>query len=150
MRVHKYVFVLSLSANKEPLWSWSYGSWIYNYLCNQLLSPLTLWVRIPRWRGVLDTTLWYKVCQWLAEGQWFSLGTAVSLTNNTYHHDITEMLLKVVLNTITLTLTTDGNRTCKLLWLEAAIRASLGRGGVQLLLSVRPVVCCCVYLNSRE
>ena len=28
-------------------WSWSYGSWIYNYLCNQCLSPLKLWVRIP-------------------------------------------------------------------------------------------------------
>jgi hypothetical protein len=26
---------------------WSYGSWIYNYLCNQCLSPLTLWVRTP-------------------------------------------------------------------------------------------------------
>ena len=26
--------------------SWSYGSWIYNHLCNQCLSPLTLWVRI--------------------------------------------------------------------------------------------------------
>jgi hypothetical protein len=25
--------------------SWSYGSWIYNYLCNQCLSPLMLWVR---------------------------------------------------------------------------------------------------------
>jgi len=33
------------------------GSWIYTYLCNQCLSPLTLWVRIPfRW-GVLDTLL---------------------------------------------------------------------------------------------
>jgi len=21
-------------------WSWSYGSWIYNYLCNRCLSPL--------------------------------------------------------------------------------------------------------------
>jgi hypothetical protein len=39
------------------LWSWSYGSWIYNYLCNQCLSPLTFWVQIPLWRGVLDTTL---------------------------------------------------------------------------------------------
>jgi hypothetical protein len=27
-------------------WSWSYGSWIYNYLCKQCPSPLTLWVRI--------------------------------------------------------------------------------------------------------
>jgi hypothetical protein len=29
-------------------WSWSYCSWIYNYLCNQCLSPLTLQVRISR------------------------------------------------------------------------------------------------------
>ena len=28
-------------------WSWSYGSWIYNYLCNQCLSPLTLWGGSP-------------------------------------------------------------------------------------------------------
>jgi hypothetical protein len=28
-------------------WLWSYGSWIYNYLCNECLSPLTLWVRTP-------------------------------------------------------------------------------------------------------
>jgi len=27
--------------------SWSYGSWIYNYLYNQCLSPLKLLVRIP-------------------------------------------------------------------------------------------------------
>jgi hypothetical protein len=24
-----------------------YGSWTYNYLCHQYLSPLTFWVRIP-------------------------------------------------------------------------------------------------------
>jgi len=28
-------------------WSWSYGSWIYNYLFNQCLSPLKLWILIP-------------------------------------------------------------------------------------------------------
>ena len=28
-------------------WPWSNGSWIYNYLCNQCLSPLKLWVRTP-------------------------------------------------------------------------------------------------------
>jgi len=28
-------------------WSWSYGSWIYNYLCNRCLSPLKLRVRTP-------------------------------------------------------------------------------------------------------
>ena len=27
-------------------WPWSYGSWIYNYLCNQCRSPLMLWLRI--------------------------------------------------------------------------------------------------------
>ena len=52
------------------------------------------------WRGVLDTTLCDKVCQWLATGQWFSLGIPVSSTNKTDHHDITEILLKVALNTI--------------------------------------------------
>jgi len=28
-------------------WSWSYDSWIYNYLCNRCLSPLKSWVRTP-------------------------------------------------------------------------------------------------------
>jgi len=30
---------------KGPSWSWSHGSWIYNYLCNQFLSTLKLWVQ---------------------------------------------------------------------------------------------------------
>ena len=34
-------------------------------------------------------------------GRWFSPGTPVSSTNKTDHHDITEILLKVALNTIT-------------------------------------------------
>jgi len=54
-------------------------------------------------RGVLDTTLCGKVCQWYVEGRWFSLGTPVSSTNNTDRHDIAETLLKVALNIITLT-----------------------------------------------
>ena len=63
-------------------------------------SPLTLWVWIPLKRGVLDTTLWDKVCQWLAAGQRFSPGTPVSSTNKIDCHDISEILLKVALNTI--------------------------------------------------
>ena len=78
-----------------PSWSWLYGSWIYNYQCNQCLSPLT-WVLIPHRRVVLDTTLCDKVCQWLPAGRWFS---PVSSTNKTYHCNITEILLKVALNT---------------------------------------------------
>ena len=45
-KLHKYIiqsYILSLG----PSWSWSYGSWIYNYLCNQYLSPPKLWVRTP-------------------------------------------------------------------------------------------------------
>jgi hypothetical protein len=48
-------------------WSWLYGSWIYDYQCNQCLLPLTLWDRIPLKRGVLDTTLCDKVCQWMGD-----------------------------------------------------------------------------------
>jgi hypothetical protein len=80
--------------------SWSYGSWIFNYLCNQCLSPVKSWFLTSfRW-GILDTTLCDKDCQWLATGRWFSTGTLVSSTNKTDCHDITEILLKVALNTI--------------------------------------------------
>jgi hypothetical protein len=41
-----------------------------------------------------------KVCQWLAPGWWFSLGTPVSSTNKTNCHDITEILLNMSLNII--------------------------------------------------
>ena len=36
---------------------WSYGSWIYNYLCNQCLSPLMLWVPIP----LMLRCNWYNI-----------------------------------------------------------------------------------------
>jgi hypothetical protein len=41
-----------------------------------------------------------KVYQLLAHGRWFFLGTPASSTTKTGHHDITEILLKVALNTI--------------------------------------------------
>ena len=49
----------------------------------------------------VDKTLCDQVCQWLAAGQWFSPGIPISSTNKTDRHDITEILLKVTLNTIT-------------------------------------------------
>jgi len=73
---------------------------LFTVICNQCLSPLTLWVRIPLRRGVLDTALCDKTCQWLTTGRWFSLGTLVSSTNKTDRYDITEILLKVALDTI--------------------------------------------------
>ena len=81
-----------------PMWSWSCGSWMYNYLCNQYILPLMLRVRIsikPRYAALCD-----KVCRWLVTGRWFSLGFPVSSTNKNDSHDITEILLKVALNTI--------------------------------------------------
>jgi len=49
------------------------------------------------WGGVLDTTLCDKVCQWLGEGWWFSLGTPISCANKNDCHNIAEILLKVAL-----------------------------------------------------
>jgi hypothetical protein len=88
-------------------WPWWIGSWIYNYLCNQWLSPLILWDQIPLRRGVLDTILCDKVCQWLTlvTGRWFFLGIPVSSTNKPIRHNIAEILLEVALNTINQTLT---------------------------------------------
>jgi hypothetical protein len=92
-------YVCIIHTNRGSSWSWSYGSWIYNYICNQCLSPL-MWVRILLRRGVLDTTLCDQVCQFLMTGQWFSQGITVSSTNKTDCQDISEILLKVALNTI--------------------------------------------------
>ena len=64
------------------------------------LVPITnmLWVRTPLRRCVLDIVC-DKICQWLAAGWWVS---PVSSTNKTDRHDITELLLKVALNTVKL------------------------------------------------
>ena len=91
-------FWIHVLTNTGPSWPWSSGSWIYNYLCNQCLSPLIMWVRISI--RARYTTLCDKVCQWLVTGRWFSPGPLVSSTNKTDRHDITEILLKVALNTI--------------------------------------------------
>jgi hypothetical protein len=56
-------------------------------------------IQIPLRRGVVDNTLCHKVCQWLAAGRWFSLGTSVSSTNKTDRHDITVILNTLALNT---------------------------------------------------
>ena len=55
----------------------------------------------PRsWSGVLDTTLCDKVCQRLSADRWISPSTPVSPTNKTDRHDITDIQLKVALNTM--------------------------------------------------
>ena len=85
--------------HRGRLRSWSYGSWIYNYLCNQCLSPLKLWVQTPFMARCTQYNISDKACQWLATGWWLYPGTPVSSTNITDCHDITEILLKEALNT---------------------------------------------------
>jgi hypothetical protein len=82
-------YTVSHNAAQWSSWLWSYGSWIYNYLCNQYLSSLMLWVQISI--RAKCTTLCYKVCQWLATGLWFSTGPLVSSINKTDCHDTIEM-----------------------------------------------------------
>jgi hypothetical protein len=50
-------------------------------------------------RGVFDTTLCDKVCQWFVTGRWFSRGIPVSSINKSDRSNIAEILLKVMLNT---------------------------------------------------
>jgi hypothetical protein len=52
------------------------------------------------WWGVLDYVIKFVSELWQV---WFSRATQISSTNKTYGHDITEILLNVVFNTITLT-----------------------------------------------
>ena len=50
-------------------------------------------------QGEVYNIMWY-ICLWLATGCWFFPGHPVSSTNKTDRHEITEIFLKVVLNTI--------------------------------------------------
>jgi hypothetical protein len=93
---HKYLF-----ENCEILcniWNKQYKLFLSEYNKKKItgnLSPLTLLARIPLRRGVFNTPLCDKVCQWLATGY------SGFLHHKTDHHDITKILLKVALNTIT-------------------------------------------------
>jgi hypothetical protein len=74
------------------------GSWLYHmvvgldYLCNQCLSLLTLWVQIPLRRGGIDTTLKLYDKSLSVTYDWlvvfFSPGALVSSTNKADCHDI--------------------------------------------------------------
>jgi len=57
---------------------------------------------MPLRRGVLDATYVIKfVSDLLQVGGFLRAGTSVSPTKKTDYHDITEIMLKVALNTIT-------------------------------------------------
>ena len=65
-------------------------SWIYNFLCNQCVSRIKLWVRI-----LLIVSM---TC-----GRSRSVIFSVYSINKTYRHDLNEILLKLAFNTITST-----------------------------------------------
>ena len=56
---------------------------------------LSLWVLIPFRRGVLDTTLCYKVCQWLAADRWFYRGTPISFANKRHFQQYFSYIVEV-------------------------------------------------------
>jgi hypothetical protein len=43
---YNYSYILNINIEGPSSRSWSYGSWLYNYLCNQCLSPLKLVVAV--------------------------------------------------------------------------------------------------------
>ena len=74
-----------------------------SYYCKYALLTweYSLWVRTPlKARCTRYNIDGDKVCQWLATSWWFPPGTPVSSANKTDRHNITEILLKVALNTI--------------------------------------------------
>ena len=75
------------------------GPSLPNYLCNQFLSPLKVVSELETcsWQGALCTTFMWKNLSVTCSR------SVVFTTNKTERHDITEILLKVALNTITLT-----------------------------------------------
>jgi hypothetical protein len=78
-------------------WSWSHGSWVYNILFSTKILSLN-----PAYGEVFSIQHYVIkfVCDLLAAGRLFSRRTPVSSTNKTDRRDKTEILLKVVLNTI--------------------------------------------------
>jgi hypothetical protein len=92
--------------NVKKKYSYYYNNNIYNFLTFFFFK---VWKIFKIICVLLDTTLFDKVCQWLVAGQWFSLSTLVYFINKSDHHNIAEILLKVVLNTIALTFSTVHN-----------------------------------------
>ena len=54
---NSYIFTCYFIHHEGESWSWSYGSWIYNYVCNQYLSRLKLWA----WTSFLTICTRYNI-----------------------------------------------------------------------------------------
>ena len=76
--------------------------WVSSFFCINFICTIYEF-ESHSLRGVLDATSCDKLYQRIVVGRWFFPGTAVSSTNKADRHDIATILLKVALNTITLT-----------------------------------------------
>jgi hypothetical protein len=74
------------------------------------------------------------------EGLWFSMGKSVSSTNKIDRHDITEILLKVVLNTITLSLLNHTLQKLHMIYLYLILPT-------QFTLGLKKILNCFIYLS---
>jgi hypothetical protein len=86
--------ISALSWCGEAIVAMIYGSWIYNYLCNRCLSPLMwVWISIrARCTTLCDKSLSVTCDRSVVFSRYSN--------KKTDRHDITEILLKVRLNTI--------------------------------------------------
>ena len=95
--LNKWQIFSSLSELWGWSWSGSYSSWICNYMCNQCLNTIKVMSSSNLAHGEVYSIQHYVIqfCGFLL------VGTLVSSTNTTDRNDITEILLKVALNTMT-------------------------------------------------
>jgi hypothetical protein len=76
------------------------GSCKSNYHTIMTTTAPFLNMKTHRTWTLFIVSMYNESSQWRATDRWFSPGTPVSATNETEHHDIAEILLKVPLNTI--------------------------------------------------
>ena len=112
---------------------------VVGFTTTYAISAYHHWIRISI--RARCTSLCDKVCQWLATSRWFSPGTPVSSTNNTDRHDITEILLKVALNTINQSI----NHICTLKLLQMHIKH---KNNVRLVSKLQHVILRNVYVTE--
>jgi len=106
---HIAVLHFTITVKNSTKWVWSGSQPTVQQYLFLLLSINVASRQLYRFAVLLVyiIVLWnilYYVIKWLVAGLWFSPGITVSSTNKTDLHEITDLLLKVVLNTIILIL----------------------------------------------
>jgi hypothetical protein len=133
---YRYMFLVGTPTPFEPLkiwlWpplpqSWKLSDQLETYIYNSTKFHEILcssswdlpWTSSWSAWAVLNTTLCDKVCQWL------STGTSVSSIDKADRYEITEILLKVALNTMNQTLSINGTNLNTQLYRLRVILAAL-------------------------